>query len=239
MPLSLRHACVTDPGRTHAWNEDRWLADPGQGLYMVADGMADERPAQLTVDHLPRLLRTHLAALTGLDDPRLAACVQAALVELSELVRSRDCSGSTLVLALVRDGRAVLTHLGDSRIYLLRQGQLRRLTRDHSLVEEMVDQGVLTAAEAARRRSNGGPTRFLGMWGEPEPGVQWLDLAGGDRLLLCSDGLTEMLPDEELHAILSRAADADEACTRLVAAANAAGGNDNVTALVMAVDIPS
>jgi protein phosphatase len=234
MSLTVRHACLSDPGLTHSANEDRWLADPDQGLYLVADGMADERPAQLAVDHLPRLLRNHLAETDDLDDPLVPAGVRAAVAELSEQVRDQESSGSTLVLALVRGGRALLAHLGDSRIYLYRRGQLRRLTRDHSLVQEMVDQGVLTEQEAERRRSNGGPTRFLGMWGEPEANVQLLDLAAGDRLLLCSDGLTEMLRDDELHAILGPEPEPAEACRRLVAAANAAGGRDNVTVLILA-----
>jgi protein phosphatase len=235
MPLVVQHACLSDRGLTHPGNEDRWLADAALGLYVVADGMADERPAQLTVDHLPDLLRTHLRGVADLADPQAAERLRAALAELSDQARDLDCTGSTVVVALVRGPRALLAHLGDSRIYLLRRQQLRRLTRDHSLVQEMIDQGVLPAEEAERHRLDGGPTRFIGMWGEPVADVTVLDLCPGDRLLLCSDGLTAMLGDAELRTILTREPEPASACHGLVAAANAAGGADNITALVLAV----
>jgi protein phosphatase len=231
---TILHACLSDRGRTHPANEDRWLADPEQGLYVVADGMADERPAQLAVERLPGLLRSRLARVSDVGHPRAAEAVRAAVAEVSEEVRDLDATGSTLVLALVGGDRALLAHLGDSRIYLLRDGRLRPLTRDHSCLQELVDLGVLTPEEA-EGRPNGGPTRFLGMWGEPVADVTVLDLHSGDRLLLCSDGLTGMLSDGELEEILAREAAPAEACRRLIDAANDAGGDDNITALVVAV----
>lgn len=235
MASPILHACLSDPGRTHAANEDRWLADPDHGLYVVADGMADERPAQLAIDRLPELLVRRLAGLDDAGDPRAEEAVRATLAEVSEEARDLDTTGSTVVLALVRGRRALLAHLGDSRIYLFRQGRLRQLTRDHSLLREMVDRGELTPEEAAAAKYNGGPTRFLGMWGEPDADVSVLDLQPGDRLLLCSDGLTAMLSDEELGRTLAREAAPAEACRHLIDQANAAGGADNITALVLAV----
>jgi protein phosphatase len=233
MGSTILHACLSDRGRTHTANEDRWLADPEQGLYIVADGMADERPAQLAIDRLPGLLRSHLRGAAGLDDPRTVEAVRAALAGASEEVRDLNTTGSTVVLAIVRGRRALLAHLGDSRIYLLRGDRLRPLTRDHSRLQEEVDRGVLTEAEA-RGRFNGGPTRFLGMWGDPVADVTLLDLSPGDRLLFCSDGLTEMLSDEELQRIMAEESAPAEACRRLVDAANEAGGKDNITALILA-----
>jgi PPM family protein phosphatase len=235
MASPILHACLSDPGRTHAANEDRWLADPVQGLYVVADGMADERPAQLAIDRLPELLVPRLAGIDDAGDPRAEEAIRAILAEVSEEARDLDTTGSTVVLALVRGRRALLAHLGDSRIYLSREDRLRQLTRDHSLLQEMVDRGELTPDEAAAAKYNGGPTRFLGMWGEPDADVSVLDLQPGDRLLLCSDGLTAMLSDEELGRVLAREAAPAEACRRLIDAANAAGGADNITALVLAV----
>jgi protein phosphatase len=99
----------------------------------------------------------------------------------------------------------------------------------------MLDAGALTPEEAAETRSNGGPTRFIGMWGEPLADICPLELCPGDRLLLCSDGLTAMLTDTDLLVILGKSPLPADACRRLVAAANAAGGEDNITALVVAV----
>jgi serine/threonine protein phosphatase PrpC len=187
------------------------------------------------VDRLPGLLRKKLKGVIRLADPRAARQVQAAITVVSELVRERIHAGSTLVLVLERLGRALVAHVGDSRVYLFRNDALEALTRDHSYVEEEIEHGVLTRAEADRLQFNGGPTRFIGMWGEPEAGVRLLDLQPGDRLLLCSDGLTAMLRDEEIGAILQTHPAPADACARLIAAANAAGGKDNITALVLAV----
>ncbi len=239
MTIRLVHACRSDPGRTHDENQDRWFADPAQGLYLVADGMADERPAQLVVDRLPGLLLTHFQGITDLADPRAGPTVQAALAELNDDARRVDWSGSTLVLALVRERQALLAHLGDSRIYRLRRGELCALTRDHSLVNELLDGGAITQEEAARARSNGGPTRFFGMWGEPVADLRLVELLPDDRLLLCSDGLTGMVRDDVIRDILAQEPDPDGACRRLVEAANAAGGDDNITALVFAALAPS
>src|SRR5262249_5529235 len=151
--------------------------------------MADERPAQMIVDRLPGLLHKKLGGMSELNDPRTGRQVQAAITVVSEQVRERMTGGSTLVLVLVRGRRALVAHLGDSRVYLLCKGDLEALTRDHSYVEEEIERGVLTRAEADRLQFNGGPTRFVGMWGEPEAGQRLLDLQPGDRLLLCSDGL--------------------------------------------------
>jgi PPM family protein phosphatase len=239
MTLAIRHACLSDRGRTHEGNEDRWHADPAWGLYLVADGMADERPAQKAVDLLPPLLTARLNGLEDLADPRVRQQVAAAITEVSDQIRDLETTGSTLVLVLVRDGLALVAHMGDSRVYLLRHGGLEQLTRDHSWLQWMVEHGEITAEEASQARSNGGPTRFLGMWGQATPELHLLELCAGDRLLLCSDGLPEMLPAEQLRAVLSREPEPEAACRRLIDAANTAGGRDNLTALVIAADTPA
>ena len=237
-----RHAGLSDPGLTHAGNEDRWLADPDFGLFLVSDGMADPVAPQMVVDLLPDLLRHGLSDSAAVPTD-VEGRLQAALAQLNRQVRQESTRrtglpgdlGATLVLVLLRAGRAVVAHLGDSRVYLCRDARLEQLTRDHSYVQKLLDEGRLTPAEAAICWGNGGPTRYIGMPGEPQADVRWLDLRPGDQLLLCSDGLTGDVKDAELEALLSRGLPPDAVCRLLIDTANAAGGHDNITALVIQV----
>jgi serine/threonine protein phosphatase PrpC len=235
--LVIHHAALSDAGLHHVHNEDRWYAQPEWGLYFVSDGMANEATPQFLVEELPQLIHQQMASSTNVAEPQTAWLLQGLLLRFNERVRAKHFdAGATLVLALVRSGQALLAHLGDSRIYLHRGGQLEQLTRDHSVVQEMLDRGLLTPAEAAADRWNGGPTRFVGMLGKAVADVRWLTLQPGDRLLLCSDGLTEMLFDEDIRAILNRSPDLQTTCQHLVDAANVAGGYDNITVLLIAGD---
>jgi PPM family protein phosphatase len=236
---AISHAALSDRGRTHDENQDRWLASPEQGLYLVTDGMAEDISPQIVADTLPGLLETALAGVKNLTDPRAADRVRAAIAQVSRKVyaeteRRYDMLGATIVLALVRGGHALVAHLGDSRAYLLRAGALERLTRDHSQLELLIALGWIKPEEASWR-GNGGPTRYAGMRADAEADVRVLELRPGDRLLLCSDGLTEMLDDDELPPLLAPPLTPERACGRLVAAANQAGGNDNITVVVVAV----
>ncbi|HYT89169.1 MAG TPA: protein phosphatase 2C domain-containing protein, partial [Gemmataceae bacterium] len=226
-------------GRTHKDNEDRYFVDTAQGLYLISDGMAESISPQIVVDTLPDLLRQRLAGVAELTDPTALEGVGEAIAEVSQAVykestRRRGMLGATVVLALVHNGRALVAHLGDSRAYLRRAGRLERLTRDHSQVQRMIDLGWIKPEEASWR-GNGGPTRYAGMKAAAEADLRCLELQSGDRLLLCSDGLTEMLTDEEILPLLDPALTPEQNCKRLVDAANQAGGKDNVTVIVIAV----
>jgi protein phosphatase len=141
--------------------------------------------------------------------------------------------GTTMIMALSLGRELFVIHLGDSRAYLLRQHRLHRLTRDHTMAQEMADVGLLSAREAATSRLRHVLTRALGAQAEDaEPDVQEVTLQDGDCLLLCSDGLTDMVTDEDIVRVLAEAATAEQACRRLVEEALAAGGKDNVTAVV-------
>jgi protein phosphatase len=238
----LTHACLTDRGRAHPGNEDRWLADPVYGLYVVADGMAAEEPAQLVVDLLPQLLRKHGGANFDPTDGAFAERVRSAIAELSRQIHAAALEqpaewlglGATIALALVRCPHALIAHLGDSRIYLLRGRQLEALTRDHSLVEELVGQGKLAREQVDRLAFNGGPTRFAGMADEAVADVRWIEFLEGDRLVLCTDGLPSMLDDIAIERMLNAHPQPEAACRALVDAANHAGGGDNITVIVIA-----
>jgi protein phosphatase len=242
---TISYAGLSDVGRLRTANEDRWFADPRQGLYLVADGIggsaAGGLASQIVAEVLPPLLRNRFHSAKNGTCPNVAEQVSAALVELSERLREESCSalglkgmGSTVVLALLRGRQAVVAHLGDSRAYLLHAGRLQQLTKDHTVAQLLVDHGKLAPEQVAGHPAHGKLTRYVGMGTEARPETGRFDLAPGDRLLLCSDGLTGMLSDRRIEEILGRQTAAKDACRQLIDAANQMGGKDNVTAVIVA-----
>jgi len=242
--LLIEHAGLTDRGLVREENEDNWSAVLDQGLFIVSDGMGGHFggavASKIVVEALPELLRKRMAGIEDLAGSKAAKRVEGVLAELSVQVREQtrgepglEGMGATVVLAMVRGYQALIAHMGDSRAYLLRAGRLRQLTKDHSIVQLLVDAGEITSQEALTHPARGQVTRSVGMEGEALPEVDHLDLEPGDRLLLCTDGLTGMLGDREIEAILCGGGSPKDACRQLVDAANGAGGKDNVTALVL------
>jgi protein phosphatase len=242
--LPMRFGAATNVGQVRRNNEDAWFADAEAGLFVVADGMggqqAGELAAKMVVEALPKLLAHRLARLFRPRPRALRYWLPKVLSQLSLAVwQAAQCHlklrgmGSTVVLALVRDGRVHVAHLGDSRAYFLRHGAMLRLTDDHSVVAVLLRAGIITPEEALLHPARGAITRFIGMEQPAEPDVCTLEPHGGDRLLLCSDGLNGMLSDQEIADLLAAHDDPQRAAEALVTAANAAGGFDNVTALVV------
>ena len=235
---------ATDVGQVRRNNEDAWFADPASGLFVVADGMggqqAGELASKMVIEALPRLLAQRLERLFRPRPrairywlPRILSELSLAVWQTAQGHLKLRGMGSTVVLALVRDGRVYLAHLGDSRGYFLRRGVLLRLTDDHSVVAMLLRAGAITPEEALVHSARGAITRFVGMEQPAEPDVCTLEPRRGDRLLLCSDGLNGMLSDQDITGVLAAHEDPKRAAEALVAAANAAGGFDNITALVI------
>ena len=244
MTLTVKHAGMSDRGRVREKNEDNWTADPKQGLYIVSDGLggqfAGALASKIVVEVLPRLIQERLDDADDLAEPDVAEQVRGILYDLSQQVYEQthgepglEGMGATVVLALLRDGEALIAHMGDSRAYRLRSGQLEQLTKDHSLVQLLIDSGDISPKEAATHPARGQVTRSVGMEGEPLPEVQATDIIEGDRLLLCTDGLTGMLPESEVAGILMQRKGARATCRTLVQAALDAGGKDNVTVVLV------
>jgi protein phosphatase len=141
--------------------------------------------------------------------------------------------GATVALALLAGHRAHVAHLGDSRAYLLRRGRLQQLTKDHTVAAALLHLGEISEGEALAHPARHRLTRYIGMESEAVPDLRVVALEAGDRLLLCSDGLTGMVPDRRIAQLMRRQRTPKEACKALVAAANAAGGRDNVSAIVI------
>lgn len=244
MPLDWTHAVRTDLGRVRETNEDAWLADPRIGAFGVADGMgghaAGEVAAGIAADTL-------LETLRRLPPDARAEAARQALVEgitraneriLAEAEREpgRAGMGTTVtVLVLLAEGRWALGHVGDSRAYLLRNGTLRRLTEDHTWVQGLVEKGRLSDEQARLHPRSSLLTRALGTEARVSVDIQDGELAPGDRFLLCSDGLTGMVPETRLSEIAREEDDVESLSERLLSAALEAGGTDNVTVLVVSV----
>jgi protein phosphatase len=244
MPLSLRHAAATDIGRVRQGNEDSFYADDEANVFVVADGMgghaAGEVAAQIAASRVGEALsgaiRTQLAA-------ELAQTLEAAIAEANRRILSRaqddpDCYGmgtTITALCVLPDASFLIGHVGDSRAYRLRGGSLKRITKDHTLVQQEVDRGTLTDEQARVHPRSNVLTRALGIPGGFATDLYEGTLEAGDRVLLATDGLSAMLADAEIERILAAALDVEATAGQLVERANAAGGLDNTTVIVIDV----
>jgi len=216
-------------------------------LFVVADGMggrvAGEEASALAIDSVESFVLgafKWFAQFKGSDQDHVLDDFQSALGQANARVLSEGSKhpewqgmGTTLTLAYSLNDVLFVAHVGDSRCYLRRNRRLFRLTRDHTFVEELVRRGDLTPDEAARHRLRHVVTNAVGC--DPKDvtvEVHKVSLNAGDRLLLCSDGLTEMLSDEEINGVLAADEGPEQTCRRLVTRANEAGGRDNITAIV-------
>ena len=234
-PFKLVAAGITDVGRIRDGNEDGFLDEAHRlNLVAVADGMGGHRGGEVASATALAALRQAMASGESLRDAIEGA--NDAVLERSGSDRDLQGMGTTLTAGtLGTDGNMLIGHVGDSRAYLLRDGELSQITNDHSLVEEMVRGGELTPEQAESHPRRSIITRALGIDAAVDVDVYPVDLHPGDRILLCSDGLTTMLRSDEIEGILDDEPDARRAAQRLVDAAHAAGGEDNITALVVEV----
>ena len=236
--LVLVAAAATDAGRVRRGNEDAYLVAPP--VYAIADGMGGHRGGAEAAQLAMRTLASRAPDLASADGEALVEAVadanRAILVAADEDDALRGMA-TTCTAALVRGRVARIAHVGDSRAYLLHEGRLTQLTDDHSLVAQLVREGHLSPEEAAVHPGRSVIFRALGS--QPKIQVDTVDviLDADDRLLLCSDGLTSMVGDAEIAAILREVADTRLAAETLVTRANAAGGADNIT--VVLVDVRS
>jgi PPM family protein phosphatase len=226
----------TDTGRQRRDNEDNAFARAP--VFVVADGMGGAQAGEVASRIAVEVFQQALPE-SGSPEERLASGVRAAnrrIYDLSRAEHERAGMGTTLTAAYLDDAHLAIAHVGDSRAYLFRDGSLTRLTQDHSLVEELVRRGKLTEEQAAEHPQRSIITRALG----PEPEVEvdtWTyPVRAGDVFLLCSDGLTSMIGEEQVSAILGSASTLEEAAQRLIAEANQAGGRDNITVVLFRLE---
>ena len=232
-------AARSDVGRQRRRNEDRFHVQPVPGLLLVADGLGGHNAGDVASTIAVTTCSETLTALGGALEPeqlRLAVAeANAAIFAAASNTPRWFGMGTTLVAAALCQGRLAVAHVGDSRLYRLRGGRLERLTRDHSFEEELLARGYSTT-EALRRAESKALTRALGPSLEVEIDLASFDVHSGDVLLLCSDGLTGLISDEEIEAGLESGRLAghslDSQAEALVALANQRGGHDNITVVL-------
>ncbi|MFD9004142.1 MerR family transcriptional regulator [Streptomyces sp. NPDC059582] len=232
-PLGIRYAALSDPGHVRAGNQDTAYA--GSRLLAVADGYgtAGAPASAAAVDALKHLETDAIPAGSLLDV--LADAVEQAERAVRGVARSSAApeeAGTTLTAMLWTGSQLALVHIGDSRVHLLRDGELFQITHDHTMVQSMVDEGRLSPEEAASHPQRSLLVRALGQGADSTADMRLHDARQGDRYLLCSDGLSTVVPTAEVRRVLSEVGEPEQAVRDLVALANGSGGPDNVSCVI-------
>jgi protein phosphatase len=246
MKLAATVAGFTDQGKTRSNNEDAICIDAELGLIIVADGMGGHRAGEIASrmavstipEHFRQMSRTgsagevtenHFSAATN----RLGYCLKMANQSIFDAAKrspqDHHGMGTTCTAALIEDDRVGIAHVGDSRCYLIRRGQIELLTNDHSLVMEQIRSGLISKDDEVARSAQNILTRSLGIAEQVKVDVDEHPLFPGDVLLLCSDGLGKELGDDEILQVVNETPDPADLAKRLIQLANEAGGRDNVT----------
>lgn len=249
--MRLKAGAVTDVGRVRTTNEDAFLSRPGQGVFVVCDGMGGAASGEVASQLAIRTIGHHL------DDGDAGGVAESGFrpqtVRLGEALRAANAAiyvhaqadamhrgmGTTVVGAWIDANIVSLAHVGDSRAYLWHDRQLEQVTTDHSLVEAQVRAGVINREQSLTAEHQNVLLRALGRSPEVEVELGEVAVSPGDCLLLCSDGLTRMVADAALADALTRfRGDPQGACAHLIAAANAHGGADNITVVIVEIKKP-
>jgi protein phosphatase len=257
-PLRQSYGVATHPGRAKRNNQDsvvvfNFVREPGNapvGLYVVADGMGGHKAggvASATINRIVthRLLQQNMIEtltddtgnLTKSPGTILSKAIQEANQAIWEMNGEQGSNmGAVVVAVLLINDKAVIADVGDSRVYLLRDTELTQMTKDHSVVARLLETGAIESDQARTHPSRNQVYRSLGEKNIIEIDVHTQPLQSGDRLLLCCDGLWDMLPNQDILRIVVRASSLQSACDDLVQAANAAGGEDNISVILVQME---
>ena len=249
---ALEISLLSNPGMVRNNNEDAVTSRPGVGLVVLADGMGGYNAGEVASGMATALLGSELERIFGETAPStpgpdgkpfahaaLADQVERANTAIYQASRSQpqySGMGTTLVAAVFHDNQVTIAHIGDSRMYRLRGEEFKAITRDHSLLQEQIDAGLITEEQARNSGNRNLVTRALGVDPEVQPEIQTLAVEVGDVYVLCSDGLNDMVEDEEIGMTVGMlAANLELAATQLVQMANDNGGRDNVSVILVKI----
>ncbi|HTY99033.1 MAG TPA: Stp1/IreP family PP2C-type Ser/Thr phosphatase [Rhodocyclaceae bacterium] len=241
----------SDPGMVRSHNEDSVLANPAAGFIVLADGMGGYNAGEVASGMATALLGENLGQAFAAQPPHERdgdglrvhtvledeiARTNSAIYQAAQSQPQYSGMGTTLVMGVFYDDKVTVAHIGDSRLYRLRGEEFKQITRDHSLLQEQIDSGMITPEQARHSQNKNLVTRALGIDPSVEPEVHDYDVAPGDIYLFCSDGLNDMVEDEEIAMTLQALAANLELCaTQLVQMANDNGGRDNVSVILVRV----
>lgn len=237
--ISYFVSALTDKGKVREENQDAFSIDKNLNLFVVADGMGGvkngELAAKYVADDLPKLFKEKILHIKEKNDESLVFAIEEIINEQNEIIRERlgNDTGTTVVLAFIYGNSAFVGHLGDSRAYLLHDRALIKLTSDHNIANLLVETGKITPEEARVHPMRHMLTKYMGSEGKIIPEINKIILQPGDRLLLCTDGLIEMVYENEIQKVLLEQRSMSRVLEILIDKANLNGGNDNITALLI------
>jgi PPM family protein phosphatase len=248
VPLTIELQSAVDPGRARSNNEDSVATDPEVGLAVLADGMGGYNAGEVASNMATSFIRTELGrwlreASSQASDAEVRRAMDICVDNANRAIFNAANSnpqyagmGTTLVVAVFRDNRVLLGHVGDSRCYRLREGRLQQITRDHSLLQEQIDAGLITPEQAAFSANKNLVTRAVGVEDTVLLETHQHDVQSGDLFLMCSDGLSDMLDDEGIAHVVQQMLQGsqrlEDGTRSLIDAANDAGGKDNISVIL-------
>jgi PPM family protein phosphatase len=242
--VKLLHAARTDVGMIRSGNEDNFTVDasPTRGIFIVADGMGGHAAGEVASEMAVHIVQRELSPVRDLDGEDVVQMVATALKRANRAIHDRTLTetdkqgmGTTVSALLLAGSRYLIGQVGDSRVYLFRDGTLTQLTKDHSYVQEQVDAGFLTPEQARYHPYSNVITRCVGASDSVEPDTYHGEVKTGDVYLVASDGLTGMVDDRRLQQLLFSRATPGRVVDALISEANGRGGLDNITAIVVQV----
>ena len=239
--MQLEVGQATNVGMIRPGNEDSLHTDVRSGLFVVADGMGGHAAGEVASEMAVGIIADELRSVKDIDDGVIALVSQAmkranlAIFERTLTEVDKQGMGTTASVLILRDGKYLIGQVGDSRVYLLREGVLHQLTKDHSYVQEQVDAGFLTPEQARYHPYSNVITRCVGASADVEPDTYTGPVKQGDLYLVASDGLTGMVDDRRLQALMKPTINSQRIVDLLISEANGRGGLDNITAIVVKI----
>ena len=244
LPYALQLVGQTDVGRARTNNEDAFTLAPASGLAVLADGMGGYNAGEVASNMATSFIRSELGrwlreASSQASDAEVRRAMDICVDNANRAIFNAANTnpqyagmGTTLVVAVFRDNRVLLGHVGDSRCYRLREGKLQQITRDHSLLQEQIDAGLITPEQAAFSANKNLVTRAVGVEDTVLLETHQHDVLDGDLFLMCSDGLSDMLDDAGIAQVLQQHESLESGTRALIDAANDAGGKDNISVIL-------